>query len=151
MTSNMRHTLHIRRGVCSIAVNPPPLSSVLTLPTSPNGPMDAETTSHFEKDLRDVHIVYDYNVRDASSGTSEKWRYEFWFFSSDRVVYKIHGGPMAGRSNYQACSYQCIRPGELWQCNWLEGALNPDIYARQQTRIDKVTQRRGRLCRWCMT
>ena len=27
---------------------------------------------------------------------------------------------MAGRKNYQTCSYQCIRPGELWQCNWLE-------------------------------
>jgi phenolic acid decarboxylase len=98
--------------------------------------MDAETTSQFEQDLRDVHIVYDYNVRDASSGASEKWRYEFWFFSSDRVVYKIHGGPMAGRSNYQACSYQCIRPGELWQCNWLEGAPNLE-YARQQIMTDK--------------
>lgn len=28
---------------------------------------------------------------------------------------------MAGRVNYQTASYQCIRPGELWQCNWLEG------------------------------
>lgn len=27
---------------------------------------------------------------------------------------------MAGRKNYQRCSFQCIRPGELWQCNWLE-------------------------------
>jgi hypothetical protein len=27
---------------------------------------------------------------------------------------------MAGRSNYQTATYQCIRPGELWQCNWLE-------------------------------
>lgn len=44
-----------------------------------------------------------------------------WFFSSTRVVYAIHGGPMAGRKNYQEASYQCVRPGELWQCNWLEG------------------------------
>lgn len=43
------------------------------------------------------------------------------FSSKDRVVYKIHGGPMAGRANFQTCSFQCIRPGELWQCNWLEG------------------------------
>lgn len=43
-----------------------------------------------------------------------------WFFSSDRIVYAIHGGPMAGRINFQTASYQCIRPGELWQCNWLE-------------------------------
>jgi hypothetical protein len=27
---------------------------------------------------------------------------------------------MNGRANYQTCSFQCIRPGELWQCNWLE-------------------------------
>lgn len=27
---------------------------------------------------------------------------------------------MAGRKNYQEATYQCIRPGELWQCNWLE-------------------------------
>lgn len=27
---------------------------------------------------------------------------------------------MAGRSNFQTAVYQCIRPGELWQCNWLE-------------------------------
>lgn len=27
---------------------------------------------------------------------------------------------MAGRVNYQRCSFQCIRPGALWQCNWLE-------------------------------
>ncbi len=33
---------------------------------------------------------------------------------------KIHGGPMAGRVNYQAADYQCIRAGELWQVNWLE-------------------------------
>ena len=47
-----------------------------------------------------------------------------WFFSEKRVVYKIHGGPMAGRVNYQTASYQCIRPGELWQCNWLEGRFH---------------------------
>lgn len=27
---------------------------------------------------------------------------------------------VAGRINYQTCTYQCIRPSELWQCNWLE-------------------------------
>jgi len=45
-----------------------------------------------------------------------------WFFSATRIVYAIHGGPMAGRINYQTASYQCIRPGKLWQCNWLEGS-----------------------------
>lgn len=48
-----------------------------------------------------------------------------WFFSPTRIVYAIHGGPMAGRINYQTASYQCIRPGELWQCNWLEGISPP--------------------------
>lgn len=30
---------------------------------------------------------------------------------------------MAGRTNFQTCRFQCIRPGELWQCNWLEGTI----------------------------
>lgn len=73
----------------------------------------------FEKDIRDVHLIYDYAAEDAE-GNPEKWRYEMWFFSDTRIVYAIHGGPMAGRINYQTASYQCIRPGELWQVNWLE-------------------------------
>jgi hypothetical protein len=79
------------------------------------------TTLHpsFDKDIRDVHLIYDYNAQ-SSDGKPEKWRYEMWFFSHNRIVYAIHGGPMAGRINYQTATYQCIRPGELWQCNWLE-------------------------------
>ncbi|SPN96656.1 uncharacterized protein DNG_00177 [Cephalotrichum gorgonifer] len=75
--------------------------------------------STFDADLRDRHLIYDYNVQNAE-GSTEKWRYELWFFNEDRIVYAIHGGPMAGRKNFQAATYQCIRPGELWQCNWLE-------------------------------
>jgi hypothetical protein len=75
--------------------------------------------STFDTDLRDRHLVYDYNAQDEQ-GRDEKWRYEMWFHGEDRIVYAIHGGPMAGRNNFQTASYQCIRPGELWQCNWLE-------------------------------
>jgi len=28
------------------------------------------------------------------------------FFSMNRIVYAIHGGPMAGRVNYQEATYQ---------------------------------------------
>ncbi|OJJ99585.1 hypothetical protein ASPACDRAFT_119159 [Aspergillus aculeatus ATCC 16872] len=75
--------------------------------------------STFDADLRDRHIIYDYAAHDGN-GNPEKWRYEIWFFNEDRVVYAIYGGPMAGRKNFQAATYQCIRPGELWQVNWLE-------------------------------
>ncbi|GMG01835.1 unnamed protein product [Aspergillus oryzae] len=75
--------------------------------------------STFDADLRNRHIIYDYAAQDAN-GNPEKWRYEFWIYNEDRVVYAIHGGPMAGRKNFQAATYQCIRPGELWQINWLE-------------------------------
>jgi hypothetical protein len=37
-----------------------------------------------------------------------------------QVNYAIWGGPMAGRINYQTASYQCVRPGEIWQVSWLE-------------------------------
>ncbi|KAJ4212302.1 hypothetical protein FSOLCH5_013267 [Fusarium solani] len=80
-----------------------------------NGDLDPS----FETDIRDTHLIYDYDARD-SEGNPEKWRYEIWFFSEDRVVYAIHGGPMAGRKNYQTASFQCVRPGEVWQINWLE-------------------------------
>lgn len=74
----------------------------------------------FDQDVRDTHLVYDYDASNPQTGEPEKWRYEMWFASEDRCVYAIHGGPMAGRYNYQRCTFQCIRPGELWQCNWLE-------------------------------
>ncbi|KAK4862234.1 hypothetical protein LT330_003372 [Penicillium expansum] len=76
-------------------------------------------TSTFEKDLQNRHLIYDYAAQDAS-GKPEKWRYEMWFESSSRINYAIHGGPMAGRINFQTADYQCIRAGEIWQCNWLE-------------------------------
>ena len=74
----------------------------------------------FHEDIRDTHLIYDYNAQNVETGAPEKWRYEMWFFSENRCIYAIHGGPMAGRINYQTCTWQCIRPGEIWQCNWLE-------------------------------
>ncbi|KAJ8119036.1 hypothetical protein OPT61_g102 [Boeremia exigua] len=83
----------------------------------------------FDEDVRDIHLIYDYDAQDKD-GKPEKWRYELWCFSDDRVVYAIHGGPMAGRINYQRATYQCIRPGELWQINWLEetGTIVSAVY-----------------------
>lgn len=78
----------------------------------------------FDEDIRDTHLVYDYDASNPKTGEAEKWRYEMWFISKDRCVYAIHGGPMAGRYNYQTCTFQCIRPGELWQCNWLEETVS---------------------------
>jgi hypothetical protein len=83
----------------------------------PVHPPSAEST--FQTDLHDRHLIYDYDASDAS-GAPQKWRYEMWFENSARINYAIHGGPMAGRVNFQTADYQCIRPGEIWQCNWLE-------------------------------
>jgi phenolic acid decarboxylase len=88
-------------------------------PTIPGFITNTPLDPSFSTDILDTHLIYDYAAQD-SAGNPEKWRYEIWFFSSSRVVYAIHGGPMAGRINYQTCTYQCIRPGELWQINWLE-------------------------------
>lgn len=81
---------------------------------------DDSVRSHFQSDIENVHLLYDYDAENPETGAPEKWRYEMWFRSDNRIVYAIHGGPMAGRLNYQTADYQCIRPGELWQCNWLE-------------------------------
>ncbi|KAK2772714.1 hypothetical protein FQN53_004461 [Emmonsiellopsis sp. PD_33] len=78
--------------------------------------------STFDTDIRNRHLVYEYIVQKAETATTttERWKYEFWIQNEDRIVYTIHGGPMAGRKNFQATTWQCIRPHELWQCNWLE-------------------------------
>ncbi|ODM16466.1 hypothetical protein SI65_07973 [Aspergillus cristatus] len=85
----------------------------------PLNPPTPETTTTFTTDLANRHLIYDYDAHDRNENL-DKWRYELWFYNADRVIYAIHGGPMAGRKNYQEATYQCIRPGELWQCNWLE-------------------------------
>jgi len=64
------------------------------------------TEDNFNSDLKDVHLIYDYDAQD-DQGNPEKWRYEMWFYSFNRIVYAIHGGPMAGRKNYQKAEYQC--------------------------------------------
>ncbi|TVY38600.1 hypothetical protein LOCC1_G004744 [Lachnellula occidentalis] len=94
------------------------------MPVPTHAVTEAAVLPQFDKDIRDVHLIYDYAAHDEN-GNPEKWKYEMWFFSHNRIVYAIHGGPMAGRLNYQTASYQCIRPGELWQCNWLEGISLP--------------------------
>ncbi|CAL5866358.1 uncharacterized protein PFLUO_LOCUS566 [Penicillium psychrofluorescens] len=90
----------------------------------------------FDADLRDRHLIYDYAAQDEH-GNPEKWRYEMWFYNEDRINYAIHGGPMAGRVNFQTATYQCIRPGELWQCNWLEetGTICSLVYDISNSRI----------------
>ncbi len=36
-----------------------------------------ETVTQFEKDIQDVHLIYDY-VAQAADGTPEKWKYEMY-------------------------------------------------------------------------
>lgn len=51
---------------------------------------------------------------------------------------------MAGRTNFQACSFQCIRPGELWQCNWLEGRNPyPEVYPSSQRLMRAISAETG--------
>lgn len=37
--------------------------------------MKPDTLKLFDRDLRDVHLLYDYDAQDAQ-GNPEKWRYE---------------------------------------------------------------------------
>uniref|UniRef100_K3WSS1 Uncharacterized protein n=1 Tax=Globisporangium ultimum (strain ATCC 200006 / CBS 805.95 / DAOM BR144) TaxID=431595 RepID=K3WSS1_GLOUD len=65
-------------------------------PTVPGYHSNTPLHSSFDEDIRDLHLLYDYDT-EAPNGTPEKWRYEIWFFSHHRI----------------ACSFQCIRPGTL--------------------------------------
>jgi phenolic acid decarboxylase len=64
----------------------------------------------FDTDIKDTHLIYDYDAANPETGKPEKWRYEMWFFSHNRIVYAIHGGPMAGRLNYQVRDMQSQIP-----------------------------------------
>jgi len=99
-----------------------------------------ELMPQFDKDLRDLHLLYDYAAHNPDTGAPERWRYEMWFFSHDRIVYAIHGGPMAGRKNFQEATYQFIRPGELWQCNWLEetGTICSLVYDMKLNKVSTL-------------
>jgi hypothetical protein len=44
--------------------------------------------STFAEDLKDLHLIYDYDAQDPD-GKPEKWRYEMWFFSEVRDNHHI--------------------------------------------------------------
>lgn len=64
----------------------------------------------FDQELKNKHFQYTYD---------NGWKYKFHVPNDKRIVYSIHGGPMAGRHNFQTCYYQRVRKN-LWQVNWLE-------------------------------
>lgn len=68
--------------------------------------LDDKIQTIFDRDMNDLHLIYDYDAQNVETGEAETWRYEMWFFSSSRIVYAIHGGPMAGRINFQTASFQ---------------------------------------------
>lgn len=53
--------------------------------------MAPATQEQFDKDLKDLHLIYNYDV-EVEGGKHESWKYEMWFFSRTRIVYAIHGG-----------------------------------------------------------
>ena len=40
--------------------------------------MTPEVRAHWEKDLKDLHMIYEYDAHDED-GNTQKWRYEIWF------------------------------------------------------------------------
>ncbi|KAH8650057.1 Calycin-like protein [Xylariales sp. PMI_506] len=118
----------------------PLISPSVMSPTLPAFLTNTPLHPSFDEDIRDTHLIYEYNAENPETGAPEKWRYEMWFMTETRCVYAIHGGPMAGRLNYQTCTFQCIRPGELWQCNWLEetGTVVSLVYDVREQRISTL-------------
>jgi len=112
-------------SLTSIHTKNPPLISIHDSPIMAPGDSLPDYLTNtildpsFDKDMLDTHLVYEYDAQD-NEGNPMKWRYEMWICASDCIAYDIHSGPMAGRKNYQRANFQCIRPGELWQINWLE-------------------------------
>lgn len=35
----------------------------------------------FNNDIKDLHLIYDYDAKNVETGEPEKWKYEMWFYS----------------------------------------------------------------------
>lgn len=57
---------------------------------------DQATREHFKTDLLDKHLLYDYDAENPETGAPEKWLYELWIRSDDRIVYVNHPRLTAG-------------------------------------------------------
>lgn len=54
----------------------------------------------FDSDIKDVHLIYDYAAQ-SPDGKPEKWRYEMWFQSSNRINYvRTHLLPLPAKSSH---------------------------------------------------
>jgi len=47
----------------------------MVVPT--HGTTEARAIPDFDRDIRDLHLIYDYDAKDAD-GNPEKWRYEMY-------------------------------------------------------------------------
>lgn len=52
----------------------------------PNFLTNTDLHPSFDADIKDVHLIYDYAAQ-SPDGKPEKWRYEMWFQSSNRINY----------------------------------------------------------------
>jgi len=48
------------------------------MPVPTHGITDPKVLPFFDKDLKDLHLIYDYDAKDAE-GNPEKWKYEMYF------------------------------------------------------------------------
>jgi phenolic acid decarboxylase len=60
----------------------------------------------------------------------------------DRIVYKIHGGPMKGRSAYQRAFYQQIGE-DVYMISWIEGMLTELSLIPLRTTVYRIARNRN--------
>lgn len=47
------------------------------------------TFPQFDKDIRDVHLIYEYDAKDAE-GNPEKWKYEMYVLEQATSIQVVH-------------------------------------------------------------
>jgi hypothetical protein len=55
------------------------------MPVPAHGITEAKVLPQFDKDIRDLHLIYDYDAHD-SNGKPEKWRYEMYCISQSIFI-----------------------------------------------------------------
>jgi hypothetical protein len=77
----------------------------------------------FKQDIQDVHLIYDYDAHDPS-GNPEKWRYEMWFYSEVRRLFRPNSNAAA---LHHLKAFGCRRTGSFTQSTvvrWLEDSIS---------------------------
>jgi hypothetical protein len=78
------------------------------MPVPTHGSTEAKVLPQFDKDIRDLHLIYDYDAHD-SNGKPEKWRYEMCLSQPDVHIFQAIEADDGAKGGSSQKSESCIK------------------------------------------